>query len=710
MSHTPLSACRGAVSSTLVALLAAGLLVGSGADHSVAAPAYATAWQRQTPGHHGSSAAVADLPGGRAVLAADLSGTLRALRADGSLVWQVGVDPFPGRPSAMESSPAVGDLDGDGVDDIVVGAGAIDPRSRRDHGGVVAYDGLGRVKWRFRTRDTLNVYTGGPPDGLSDGVTTTPVIGDVDGDGINDVVFGSLDHYVYALRGTDGALLPGFPYDNMDTIFSSAALVDIDADPALEILVGGDATINPPAGWFARGTFRALDVVPGGVRQAWLRTFGDIVMSSPAVGDVDGDGQLEAVFSTGGFYDDSPDSRRVWAVRVRDGGNTPGWPHTLDALVRTSPALGDVVPGDGGRPEVVLGDRDGAVYALRGNGTRAWKTFPGAVSSGGRGNNGNGYDGGATISDLDGDGDQDVAMPYGLGGALLVDGRSGALQRMVGGVHNATIGAPAVVDFGGSQGRQMVLLGWQPGVPEFATGAITAVQLPPTTAPPAWPLFRKDARRLGAPVSPREGESSDYVRALYADMLGRAPAPRELQGWSRAVSGDRWTGALGLAESEEYRRRTISAVYRDVLGRPAEPGGVDSWVRELAARRTTLDDLPRRFMLSDEFYFRGGGTDQGFVDLLYRRALNRPANLDERRLWAQTVARQGRAEAVRGIYDSRESALQRVGRSYSRWLARPASAEERSYWASTVIVVGDERMRASAMVSPEYLARARARY
>lgn len=672
------------------------------------APVYAETWNLPTRGHHNSSAVPADLPGGRVVLAADLSGALRAVRADGTLAWEVGVDPMPGLASAVESSPAVGDLDGDGRTDIVVGAGAIDPRNRRDYGGVVAFDDQGRVKWRFRTRDTLNVYTGGPPDGLSDGVTTTPAIGDVDGDGINDVVFGSLDHYVYALRGTDGTLLPGFPFDNMDTIFSSPALVDIDGDPALEILIGGDATINPPAGWFARGTFRALDAVTGGVRQAWMRTFQDIVVASPAVGDINGDGRLEAVFSTGGFYDDVPDSKRIWAIDVVTGNTVPGWPQSADGLLNTTIAIGDVVPGDG-RPEIVLGDRDGALYAFHGDGRRAWKTFPGAS---GRGNNGNGFVGGATISDLDGDGDQDVAMPYGLGGALLVDGRTGQLQRMVGGVLNATVAAPAVIDFGGAAGRQLVLSGWQPGVRDFGAGALIAVQLPATSAAPAWPLFHRDPRRLGAPVSAREGENVDFVSALFADMLGRAPAQTEGAGWSRSISlaSDRSIGARGFSNAEEYRRRQLGAVYVDVLGREAEPGGVDGWVRELAAGRTTLDDLPRRFMLGGEFYARGGGTDQGYADLLYRRALGRAASVDERQLWAGTIARSGRAEAVRGIYDSYESSLRRVGRSYARWLARAASPDEQRYWAATVSEVGDERMREAAMVSPEYLSRARARF
>ena len=233
-----------------------------------AAPAYGTAWTAAAAGAHDASAAVGDLPGGRVVLAADMAGTLRALRGDGSQLWYTVVDPVAGRPSAVESSPAVGDLDGDSRSRRRRGCRCHRPQGPPQAGGVVAFNPDGTVKWRFQTRDTLNVYTGGGPDGLSDGVISTPAIGDVDGDGVDDVVFGALDHFVYALRGTDGRLVPGFPFDNDDTIFSSPALHDVNGDGRLEIFVGGDATPNPLAGLNRRGVFRVLDSANGAVSAA----------------------------------------------------------------------------------------------------------------------------------------------------------------------------------------------------------------------------------------------------------------------------------------------------------------------------------------------------------------------------------------------------------------------------------------------------------
>jgi uncharacterized protein with LGFP repeats len=206
--------------------------------------------------------------------------------------------------------------------------------------------------------------------------------------------------------------------------------------------------------------------------------------------------------------------------------------------------------------------------------------------------------------------------------------------------------------------------------------------------------------------------ASSLVNALYADVLGRTPSDSELGAWAQRVveTGDRWVAVRGFSGSEEYRRRFVTEAYHDILGRAPEPGGVDFWVGELAAKRTTLDRLRTQLMLSQEFYLRGGGTNEGFVSLMYDRSFGRTASASEQALWAATALRQGRAEAVRGIWDSYESALHRVDRSYRRWLARPAGPAEQDYWSAMVIRAGDESMREAALVSPEYLARATPRF
>jgi hypothetical protein len=160
----------------------------------------------------------------------------------------------------------------------------------------------------------------------------------------------------------------------------------------------------------------------------------------------------------------------------------------------------------------------------------------------------------------------------------------------------------------------------------------------------------------------------------------------------------------------EYRRRFVTEAYSDILARSPEAGAVDFWVREMAAGRVTADGLRTHFMLEQELHLQGGGTDEGFVDLLYLRTFGRAASTAERSLWVATGRRKGRAEVVRGIWDSYESALHRVNRGYQRWLDRSATPGEQDYWSRMVIATGDESMREAALVSPEYLSRAKARF
>lgn len=469
---------------------AAGALVVPLSSAADARP-YDTTWGVTGAGVHRSSPTLGDLSVGKVVLSGDIGGWLSAIRSDGSVAWRSPVDPQPGFRTGVESTPAVGDLFGDSANEVVVGAGWINDAARQQ-GGVVAFRGDGSTAWRWRSPDRFGAS--GPPDGVGEGIYSSPSIGDVDGDGRNDVVFGGWDHNIWALRGHDGSVIPGFPFENTDTVFSSPALYDVDGDGRMEIFIGGDQNYNPAdAGSYRGGVLRALRVLDGRVAQMWRKNVPDIVASSPAIGDIDGDGRLEAVFGSGGYWN-PPDNRRMWAVHIDDGSDVPGWPRTTDGMVFGSPVLGDVVPGDGGRLEVVVGDLKGVVYAWRGNGTLAWKSTPGPYGD-------MPFHGGPSLGDLDGDGDQDIALGYGYGGALLLRGTDGLLIKQVVGGPYASDTTPLVADFGGTVGRRLVVSGYDPKYGDLSVGQVAAFELAPTSAAPAWPMFRRDPRHLAAPPS-----------------------------------------------------------------------------------------------------------------------------------------------------------------------------------------------------------------
>src|SRR5262245_65650528 len=91
--------------------------------------------------------------------------------------------------------------------------------------------------------------------------------------------------------------------------------------------------------------------------------------SSPALGDIDGDGRVEVVVGGGHFYHRS-DGMKVFAWHADDGSSLPGWPIATFGSTMPSPALGDV-NGDG-IPEVAVASYDSTVRMYRGNGQLRW--------------------------------------------------------------------------------------------------------------------------------------------------------------------------------------------------------------------------------------------------------------------------------------------------------------------------------------------------
>jgi hypothetical protein len=191
--------------------------------------------------------------------------------------------------------------------------------------------------------NTTNLYAfhqdgslmSGYPLSLGFWIAASPSIGDIDGDGAAEIVIGDFGgNRVWALEA-NGAPLPGWPISVGANVRSTAALADLDPTfPGLEIIVGvQDGTVQA---WHADGTS-----VPG-----WPVTAGNFVeRCSPAVGDVNGDGFLE-VF-VGSWYDYNPGSTGGVYGFDHAGNTLPGWPKlTSHVSVIASPALADL-DGDG---------------------------------------------------------------------------------------------------------------------------------------------------------------------------------------------------------------------------------------------------------------------------------------------------------------------------------------------------------------------------
>ena len=195
-------------------------------------------------------------------------------------------------------------------------------------GGIVVFRRDGSIRCRFQTGDAGNVWanTAGP-DGYPDGVYSSPALGDVDGDTYPDIVFGAWDLRVHALDRNCNEI-SGFPVNVEDSTWGSPALYDSDDDGRLEIFIGSDQFAGGFINW-SGGEMRALDWANGSVRELWKRQVDDVIHSSPAIGDIDGDGRLEAVVGGGNYYNRG-DGRKVFAWHVDDGSTVPGWPQSTN--------------------------------------------------------------------------------------------------------------------------------------------------------------------------------------------------------------------------------------------------------------------------------------------------------------------------------------------------------------------------------------------
>jgi hypothetical protein len=318
-----------------------------------------------------SQPAIADLgltPGFAQIVFGTTTGLLYVLQhnADGS--W----GPAPGWPQSVgahiASSPAIADLDDDGIPEIVVGYGSTYDPSHQ--GGVSAFRRDGTLMWSVATaafNDGSNNWTHAPVYG-------TPAVGDVDGDGKMEVVFGSFDHHVYLVDGATGAAKTGWPVDVGDTVYSSAALYDIDGDGLPDIIIGtDDYLVNGGALRVLRYDGTSVAGFPQYINQT--------INSTPVVADIDGDGKPEIIVGTGHFYGPPTynPTHQVYAWHC-DGTAVAGWPVAVDGQVGTTPAVADL-NGDGHLEVIVTDDNTGPsgtfhVYAFKGDGTLLWKTQP----------------------------------------------------------------------------------------------------------------------------------------------------------------------------------------------------------------------------------------------------------------------------------------------------------------------------------------------
>ncbi len=310
-----------------------------------------------------SSPNVANLDGQPAVVVGDLAGWVYAYHVNGG--GPVGGWPYyTGAPIA--SSPSVAPINANGTDTVYVGGGnAASPTS----GGYFAIGPNGGVQWYVQETNP-----GTDPvahSGVAAGMTVAAYAG---GYGVE---AGSLGQNTYALGAGNGAMLGGFPWFSADSVFSTAAVADLYADGNNEIISGGDSSAGAAYGqtYANGGHIRILSSAgnagtgsPAGGLYCQYDTNQNIDRSSPAVGQFLAGGGVGIAIGDGSYYGGASDSNKVFAINTSCG---LAWSATLNGITADSPALADVQGN--GQLDVIEGTDAGTVYVLNGtNGAPVW--------------------------------------------------------------------------------------------------------------------------------------------------------------------------------------------------------------------------------------------------------------------------------------------------------------------------------------------------
>lgn len=247
---------------------------------------------------------------------------------DGSVRWSA-----PTRGS--DSPPTIGDIDGDGQLEIMHG-------QFWDY--LICLDAkTGKRKWEIQVQEKTWIQT-------------APTLVDIDGDGILDFIVATWclnkgdTNRIYAFRGYDRKIL--WKRDLGGVTYHGSSITDVNGDGKPDVIIGDYS-----------GTLHAFDGKTGETIWTYTNPLLYYIGCPPAIGDLDGDGICEIIFSSAFLVTALRlDGTEFWQYQVPKG--NPSF---------RGVALADL--NDDKMLDVAFGTSTGQVYVLNGSGGKLIATF-----------------------------------------------------------------------------------------------------------------------------------------------------------------------------------------------------------------------------------------------------------------------------------------------------------------------------------------------
>lgn len=430
-------------------------------------------WPKSTmfgKGSYHNTLVLADLDGDNTheVIAGSAEGLLYAWHYDGT-----SVDGFPVAASSYQGetlTPAVGNLDDDPQLEIVAVSNGWHPNGEYPDIFVFNHDGTNVPGW---------------PKISSNYISDPPTLADIDGDGDLEILIGQEDWHVHAYHHT-GESVAGWPVhvDHGQNV-SGITIADIDHDNDVEIFAANnnflyawhhmdsdnDGKADPVNGW----PVAVPQPIPG---------YNEVIYIAPAIGDVDGDGDMEIV-ATSGAATSTHQNYQVY-VWEATGEVAAGWPRYVEDTIQwASIALADL--NNDGIVDIIGGGQDGHIWAWNGADGVALPGFPVALG----GNLSRGLS--PVVGDVDGDEFPEIVV--GGGGGMFVIEHDGGIKTGWPKLVDVEV-APAIADLDNDGDVEVLAYANYPDVNIYAWDL--SDEQTPVSRKMAWPLLGRNAQHTGS--------------------------------------------------------------------------------------------------------------------------------------------------------------------------------------------------------------------